>query len=338
MEFKDPIKTALLVRSSNTLHGINAYTDNGHIIGLIWVYLASPNEWCRNTRGLRWPTEKNSYQRRIVELAGINDPSAVEICSNYAGDFIEVKLSHRRHIPAIINATLQVGLCIRMQTHLESFYTPNDAPFSLEQSERLSLRSFRKVFNEFPRILESKVWHLGDERLWKTDEGREFARLLKTQFPVQAREALEPLQLLASPIDDLTIDYPLVSATEPLLTARIVPAVESSVVREPPPEVPIAPVPETSGTLSSTAPPETSVEPPHKVPSAIATSVVVETPETCMICLDAVADTMVLPCNHVVVCQACSNGLRETHDNRICVRCRRPIEMVVWDGGQEIKC
>ncbi len=45
----------------------------------------------------------------------------------------------------------------------------------------------------------------------------------------------------------------------------------------------------------------------------------------CMICLDNEADTMVLPCEHCVVCKACSLGLEKTPVHNTCVRCRRPI-------------
>ena len=50
---------------------------------------------------------------------------------------------------------------------------------------------------------------------------------------------------------------------------------------------------------------------------------------SCMICLDAAPDTMVLPCEHVVVCSACSQGLMNTADANTCVQCRRPINWVI---------
>lgn len=51
--------------------------------------------------------------------------------------------------------------------------------------------------------------------------------------------------------------------------------------------------------------------------------------EECMICMDNVADTMVLPCEHCVVCKTCSIRLRSTNDAEICVKCRRPITHVL---------
>jgi hypothetical protein len=320
------IKKALDVRSSNTLHGINPHTTGAHIIGLVWVHVSPPNEQGSRARELNWRSgERDQYEQRILDITGIHEAGVIEIASSYGGDFLKVKLSHRRHIPAIINAALQAGMCIQMQTHLQSYYTPADAPFSLEQSEQLALRSLSQTFNEFPRLLESKVWHLGDERLWKTDEGREFARRLKAHFPMQAREAEEPLFLLPSPLDDPVLDYPII---EPAIPA-------AAISRQPPTlEAHIIPAPQSSASATNPLEPASRAESPTP-PSA--TPIESSVAETCMICLDALADTMVLPCNHVVVCQNCSMGLRTTHDNKICVRCRRPIDIVMWDGGHEIK-
>jgi hypothetical protein len=326
------IKRALDVRSSNTLHGINPHTTGGHIIGLVWVYRSPPDKWGSRARELNWRAgERDQYEQRILDITGIHEPGVIEISSSYGGDFLKVNLSHRRRIPEIINAALQAGLCLKMQTRLQSYYTPADAPFSLEQSEHLALQRLTQTFHDFPRILESDVWYLGDERLWKTEAGREFARRLKAQFPIQAREADEPMFLLPSPLDDPAIDYPLVEPAlpssaipKPTLEAHIIPAAESS-----------ASTPHQSSQSSQSS---QSGDPstPHTPPSP-ATPVVSTVSEPCMICLDTPADTMALPCNHVVVCQKCSTGLRTTPDNKICVQCRRPIDMVVWDGGHDIK-
>ena len=49
----------------------------------------------------------------------------------------------------------------------------------------------------------------------------------------------------------------------------------------------------------------------------------------CMICLDKEANTMVLPCNHCVVCKECSIQLRTTNDHHTCVQCRRAITNIL---------
>lgn len=62
-----------------------------------------------------------------------------------------------------------------------------------------------------------------------------------------------------------------------------------------------------------------------------------EEEDECMICLDAPADTLVLPCEHKVVCGACSRALRNTNDAKTCVRCRRPIEWVSYGDNNEME-
>lgn len=54
-----------------------------------------------------------------------------------------------------------------------------------------------------------------------------------------------------------------------------------------------------------------------------------EDEDICMICLSNKPDTMVLPCEHCVVCKECSNKLKYTNDKNICVRCRRPITRIL---------
>jgi Zinc finger, C3HC4 type (RING finger) len=62
-----------------------------------------------------------------------------------------------------------------------------------------------------------------------------------------------------------------------------------------------------------------------------------EEEEECMICMASPADTMVLPCEHKVVCSTCSEKLKTTGDNRICTQCRRGIQMVVHVKTGEIE-
>ena len=309
----DQIRKALGIRSSNTLHGINPYTTDGHIIGLVWKYSKVPTEYERHIVELK-SSEYSTYEQRIRELVRLDDPNAIWISSSYGGDFLAVKLTHRSKIPVIINAALNAGLCIRMQTKLESFYEPTDAPFSLEKSEQLSLRSLEDTFSRYPQILEQSVWNFGDTRLWKTHAGKAFARKLKAKFPYEGAKADEDHCLLTTPLDDPNIDFPM----------TVVPL--GAVV----PVVPVVPA----------AAAVQSIPKAPKVQKVLEKSDTVETRdslEICMICMDAPADTMVFPCGDVVVCKTCSEGLRRTNDNKTCVKCRRPIERVVWDGGEEIK-
>lgn len=58
--------------------------------------------------------------------------------------------------------------------------------------------------------------------------------------------------------------------------------------------------------------------------------VVEDDDKTCMVCLDALPDTTVLPCMHCVVCANCSEGLKATNDRKTCVQCRREITDIFY--------
>ncbi len=156
--------------------------------------------------------------------------------------------------------------------------------------------------NLFPRLLEDKVWYYGDERLWKTQEGKNFAKMLLEKFPT----SIEEIYLPESSLDNTEIDFPILRS-QPTLTAKIVKPSERVEKKE---------VDVDNRSSFREAEKEDNI---------------------CMICLDNKADTMVLPCNHIVVCKVCSNNLQKTPDNKICVQCRRPISEVMWDGGNELK-
>lgn len=68
----------------------------------------------------------------------------------------------------------------------------------------------------------------------------------------------------------------------------------------------------------------------------VSNNVVVEDMEEedneCIICFSNKANTIVLPCQHVVVCSECSQGLKNTPDKKQCVRCRQNITLVLEDS------
>ena len=57
----------------------------------------------------------------------------------------------------------------------------------------------------------------------------------------------------------------------------------------------------------------------------IAIQVVEDDKEVCMICMENEANTMVLPCEHCVVCRECSARLESTNNSWLCIKCRQII-------------
>lgn len=76
---------------------------------------------------------------------------------------------------------------------------------------------------------------------------------------------------------------------------------------------------------------EQSIEEKNKQGTDAQNVVVGIEPDECLVCWESKPDTIVLPCMHSVVCRACSDRLKTTADRDTCVRCRRPIEIVLCD-------
>lgn len=55
----------------------------------------------------------------------------------------------------------------------------------------------------------------------------------------------------------------------------------------------------------------------------------------CIICMDNIANTMVLPCEHIVICNICSNKLKNTHEAHICIYCRKEITDILIEEREE---
>jgi hypothetical protein len=55
--------------------------------------------------------------------------------------------------------------------------------------------------------------------------------------------------------------------------------------------------------------------------------------QTCCVCLDNPADTLVLPCMHSCVCHTCSKQLQTSNVAKICVHCQCPITGVLENEG-----
>jgi hypothetical protein len=51
----------------------------------------------------------------------------------------------------------------------------------------------------------------------------------------------------------------------------------------------------------------------------------------CIICMDAPADTLVLPCGHICVCKNCSSNLSSTNIANRCACCMTPIDEICTD-------
>src|SRR5271156_5789886 len=106
------------IRHCNTLHGFNPFTQHeGHIVGLIY-----------NNSDITFE-DRQRYQQEICSKLNL-DTSQLFFDTSYGGEYLEVRYSSRHRIPEIINACLEMGLSIKLQNRLQSFYKPGSCPFS----------------------------------------------------------------------------------------------------------------------------------------------------------------------------------------------------------------
>ena len=206
---------------------------------------------------------------------------------------------------------------LMIQTKLKPRYV-GGTTFSIEASERSALAAIAESWTELSRIRQVDgetraddpmlMWYHAREDLWKTPEGKQLARELMTRETHATNTwVTEPSEFAANGwatrvtrttgITELdTIDFPL-----------------AAVVDHP-------------------RPPAEEVRPParRRVDDDAGGGDADDGPTECMICMDAPANTMVLPCMHVVVCSGCSAQLSANPNTaRTCTRCLQPITEIL---------
>ena len=289
--------------------GFNPFTDNGLILAR-----------CRSIeQHLNYEFEFD-WKQATTDLRRESSAPSARFEHTYGGPALFVDFVDVDKIPAIINATLALGIRMCTQNCLYTSLSPEDAPYTPANEELAFLHQFEEhvrqmtVYNsrrtriDFMRDLPQQ---LTNSHNWTTPEGKAFARALQPLFEdahddprlrghyacIFKRYGLTP-RLFA---DDGT----LVPACAEDCDATL--RVEGTGISAPM-TVTISPAlnPRPASPTSSTHP-------------------------ECMICFERPPNTLVLPCQHCVVCRQCSVQLRSTADRDRCVQCRREIDEVVQD-------
>lgn len=194
---------------------------------------------------------------------------------------------------------------IRLQTRLLPRYA-GGSTFSLEASERAFIKSINEVYQSICSVnpacrfedMYGHIWVHAREELWKTVEGKALARRLMRTHKWSADR-------LATGPSDFRPDG--------AIRKRVM--TNPELLENPSMDFPLCVV------AAAAAPPS----PPVDASPAV---------DECMVCMDRAADTLVLPCEHCVVCRECSNQLTTTRDARTCLRCRRDITGILWDNQE----
>lgn len=249
-------------------------------------------------------------------------------------DSVRVRWDNRRCVMRIWAALLNAGYSLWFQTPV----CFNADPFHLtrvlldlgivdpvheltsEMLERLAVLDKRSKISLFTCFkLPCFILHPVDiwlnESAWYTEFGKKYVRSLRDSQARWIRQGVikddddggytpvgsdDERAILVDGGDDDVVLLPTAAAT----AAAAPTAVSSSVATAAP----------ASGTTTTT--------------TTTTTSVPDDDSGICVICMDALADTIVHPCLHCEVCRACSIRLRDTVDAKVCVRCRRKIDYI----------
>jgi len=216
-------------------------------------------------------------------------------------DYLCVSWENYDRIEQVLTACLHRRISFRTHTKLSvSFVADDDHEFTYQDQERKMIDDIEENWDLYTRLNMLPKHSLVHEWNWLTPEGRALCQKL--------RRFWRKPEVCRKPEKHDFWRWPIFQNCD-RRTLRSVPVAA-------PLAVPVA------------APLVVPVAAPLVVP-IIDLTVESEEVDECMICLTEIPDTMVLPCEHVVVCKTCSIRLRQTRDARVCVRCRCPITHVL---------
>lgn len=237
---------------------------------------------------------KNLRDEEINQIKELSGSTTLEQGDFIGRDFLEINWTEYNKIEAILNIMLQLGYGYQVMTKsLVSFDPAVDKVFSRQAVEKKSIDQMKQLLSLCPnRIYDSRMDDIYfDPWNYITEEGRQFCNELRR---------MNKMQILSPPYDqeDNYFKWPIFQNYDPQTLLSFPTSVSS--------------------TSSST----TTVILSKNLKDE-------EMDDQCMICMDAEPNTMVLPCEHRVVCKKCSDGLKGTNDHHTCVRCRRHISYVL---------
>lgn len=300
---------------ANTLHGLTHMSGEDVIVGYVGCSKPPACDW----EDFKFDEDICMFKiQQLVEVNG-NPPLAIGFGEWLCRPYVTISLGQRSRIPELVDSLTKCGYWVNLQNNLETLYKPGSPPFSLENSEKLSIGDEQCGFTmllSHPITMSCflqkwRTLHLfADLRLWKSDYGKAFCHKLRKLFPShQVEEIDEKIPCLPSFKSWMFeyLDYPL------------------------PPNSPS----KNDNSNLQNAPSDArllTVQQPQVEPEQLHID---ESPDlTCLICMDNLANTIVFPCGHVSACRTCSEQLKSTADVSKCVRCRCPITEVMWDGKE----
>lgn len=269
-----------------------------------------------------WTYEGKDINTAITDAAATKlfEPlkSTARVDSWLTRTYLEIHWRDYDRIPEILQFALDAGFSLTLQSKMDTYYAAGDRFNPLRMEERF-IQRFRDTLKQFHQrpghndpdpwriafSCVSSAWILLAKWNWFSSTGQAFCQELRAHFPDKVRD---------EDVDDPKYNYFKFPGVDE--AARKYQLLQygkwwwgkEKREEEKAPEVLPLPAP--------TPPPP---PPPPPLP-------------LCVICEEQPANTLVMPCGHIVVCSACSELLQKTPDRDVCVQCRKKIDVVMQDS------
>jgi hypothetical protein len=244
-------------------------------------------------------------EQQVAEIRRSSGCNSIQHDDFIGHGYLTISFADRDKIVDVFNALLNIGHWFTTQNHARVHFDPVEnrnlvaQGFSFQLMEKMMIVEMRKTLREFPRFIDFDsifTWRHFNPWNYITDDGRIFCneiRLLKHMTPIGNIDNQND--------QDNYWNWPLFRnpsvANESFYNLR---PVET----------------QNNGNDNQNMNVDDNA---HNGDND-------DNDFLCMICFERVPDTIVKPCNHVVVCSICSDSLKNTADRTRCVRCRQILE------------
>lgn len=320
-------------------------TDHGH--SLCWLIMTTPPTKRSRDNTLEEPRRKRMRPLKWTEYVIFGDPTFI-VCIIGSGLNEEPEAAAREALATALGADHSCSFvwvngkyCLSMQSadralaypamtvllHLgHTLYTQNRMPINISASDLPDDVQLTPTFLELYHIREQrkecgdnvkKAEYLWDKSgqicyhhkaSWLTQEGRDFVDWLYNQF----RAALARYM------------YTTLNEEPKVYSAE---SNDEEVPDEEPSDEEVANAEEDDDDDG-----EEEEQEEVAVIDEDSVTAALEAPQACVVCMDARANTLVLPCMHCVACMACSKRLKDTDNRDKCIVCRQRIEEICADA------
>jgi hypothetical protein len=265
---------------------------------------------------------------KIKEISGTNTLKH----GDYLGrGYMEIRWDEHHKISTIFNSMLQLGHWFRTNNKGNAGFNPEkgDNQFTFDLMEKKIVIQNKELFSLNPSLITSDVycnpWN------YSTTEGLAFCYFLREKKQMSPIDYNNKANYFNWPIfqnyDQNTLQT--INSSPVIIVESISLELEDSSEMETDDNNESASQLEDSSEMD----PDDDNEPTSQSSdSKLEESSEMEIDDKiteCMICFDRPPNTMVLPCEHCVVCKECSIGLKNTNDHHTCVRCRRRITHIL---------